>query len=177
MQAHKVGLDLSRLDSPSSAAARSASDSCPPPPKQPRINTALHTQAREAYRKLINTAYHLALGGLPLTAFKAFVQCQKDNGVKLIHGTDSSNTAKTMIHEIALAIQQKIKVVLNSATAISILSDGSQARKSGTEKEFILARTVHLHVGLPVYYIVGNFKNKKNLTRCTLLWGCHSRKY
>ena len=47
---------------------------------QPRIDDVLHQQAKEAYRKLIRTAYLLAVDGQPLTVFQTLVNIQKANG-------------------------------------------------------------------------------------------------
>ena len=44
-------------------------------------------KSRDAYKKLIKTAYRLALNPtLPLKSFKVLVQAQRDCGVRLIEG-------------------------------------------------------------------------------------------
>ena len=101
---------------------------------QPQINTALQQQSRDAYRRLVVTAYLLAVSGQPLTSFKTLVQVQKANGVKLIQGTDDSKKAAEFVSVIADVIRNKITNIVTNATAFSILSDGSQARKTGSKK-------------------------------------------
>lgn len=117
---------------------------------QPSIQTALHQQAEKAYYKLLKTAYMMALDGLPLSSFATLVKIQKANGVPLIQGTHSSNKAKEFIHEIADAIRRKIASII-CKTPFSVLSDGSQARKTSSEKELVFVRVVR--DGVPVYFV------------------------
>lgn len=119
---------------------------------QQSINDAINRQANEAYRKLLVTAYHMAADGLPLSTFKTLVAVQKSNGVTLIQGTESCNRAAEFVHEIAGAIREKITAILQASTAFSVLSDGSQARKTGNEKELVMVRVVK--DGEPVYFVV-----------------------
>ena len=87
------------------------------------------------------TAYLLAVSRQPLTSFKTLVQVQKANGGKLIQGTDDSKKAAEFVSVIADVIRNKITNIVTNATAFSILSDGSQARKTGSEKELVVVRT------------------------------------
>ena len=119
--------------------------------KQPMIDDTLHQQAEQAYKKLLNSAYLLAIDGQPLSTFKTLLRAQKANGVKLIEGTDSSNKAREFVHVIADAVRSEMSTHL-SMSAFSIFSDGSQARKTGSEKELVLVRTVK--DGKPVYFTV-----------------------
>ena len=65
-----------------------------------------------------------ARGGLPLSQFKTLVKVQKDNGVRLLHGKDSSGACSEFVSEIAEAIRETVAVLLCNATAFSILTDG-----------------------------------------------------
>ena len=89
---------------------------------------------------------------MPLSNFRTLVRIQKCNGVKLISGTDSSDKAKEFIHELANAVRIKLSEILNAANGFSLLTDGSQARKTGHEKELVLARVVRN--GNPVFYCI-----------------------
>ena len=80
------------------------------------------------------------------------MKVQKENGVRLIDGTNSTHSAREFISEIAEAIREKLAIILCNATAFSLLTDGSQARKTGAEKELVMVKTVRN--GLPVYYVV-----------------------
>lgn len=119
---------------------------------QPRIDNYLHAAAEDAYRKLIKSAYILAVDGLTFGTFKTLVRVQKANGTCLIEGTESCNKAKEFIRYLAEVIRAKITVTLSSSTAFSILSDGSPARKTGNEKELVMVRVVK--DGRPVYFVV-----------------------
>lgn len=52
-------------------------------PVQPKINTALEEQSRDAYHKLFVTAYFLAVDGELISCFETMVKVQKVNGLKL----------------------------------------------------------------------------------------------
>ena len=108
--------------------------------------------ALDSYRKLLNTAYELALNpSMPLSHFKVLVKCQRQNGVCLIDGKDDSHSCREYIHYIADTIREKVAVILGSAYFMSTLSDGSQARKVKDEKELVLVRTERN--GIPVYFV------------------------
>ena len=57
-------------------------------------------------------------------------------------GYDSQHCARELIHEISNSIREEISKLVADATAFSILSDGSQARKTGSEKELIFIRVM-----------------------------------
>ena len=72
------------------------------------------------------TAYNLALDGLPFNRFKTMVRVQKQNGVKLLKGSESSNRARELVGYIAEAERTKLSSILAQSTAFSLLTDGSQ---------------------------------------------------
>lgn len=152
-QAHKVGLYFEELDGINSEQESSGSvEPGRTAGGQPRINDVLHRQAEDAYRKLLRTAYFMAEAGRPLTEFKTLVKCQKVNGVRLIDGCDSSHNAREFVSELADAIREKVASILCSSIAFAVLTDGSQPKKTGSEKELVLVRTVR--DGVPVYYAI-----------------------
>lgn len=78
---HKISLELEQ----GKGKKRSATNQ--PSLSQKRLENLVETSSNEAYKKLINTAYRLALKPqLPLSTFELLVQCQRENGVKLIQG-------------------------------------------------------------------------------------------
>ena len=93
----------------------------------------------------------MAVNGQPISTYRTMVQIQKANGVQLIEGCDSRDKAKDFITHIADAIKCKIANVLSSSVAFSVLSDGSQARKTGSEKELVLVRVAKS--GIPTYFM------------------------
>lgn len=138
---------------------------------QPQIHSALIDQARMAYRRLIKTAYMLAVDGLPLTSFRTMVNIQRANGVQLISKTDSNDKAREFVQVIAESVREKHVEIMSSVAAFSLLSDGSQARKTGSEKELVFARvvkdgvTVNLCVALQNIDVFGD-ANADNLKAC-----------
>ena len=86
------------------------------------------------------TAYVAATDGLSLSKFKTVVKIQKANGIRLMNGCDSSNAAGEFIHVIADAIRDKLAFIMCSVNAFSVLSDGSQAKKTNAEKELVMIR-------------------------------------
>ena len=103
--------------------------------------------------KMIKTAYELALNPtMPLKQFKVLVKCQRQNGVVLIEGRDGNKAAREYVHCIATAIREKCAAVIASQHFFSLLSDGSQARKTGTEKELVMIRVERN--GIPCYFVV-----------------------
>ncbi|KAJ8018578.1 hypothetical protein HOLleu_43348 [Holothuria leucospilota] len=145
-RAHAVGLEYQEI-----TGAAFTLVPVPSRTSQPTITDALQRSIQEAYRKLLTTAYYVALDGLPLSPFKTFVVVQKKNGVQLLNKTDSNDRAAEFVHELADAIRRKIAILLQSAVAFSVLSDGSQARKTGKEKELVMVRVIK--AGQPVYFV------------------------
>ena len=89
---------------------------------------------------------------MPLKHFKVLVKCQRQNGVVLIDGRDNHKAAREYIHCIADAIREKCAAVIASKHFMSLMSDGSQARKTGSEKELVMIRVERN--GVPCYFVV-----------------------
>ena len=71
-------------------------------------------------------------------------------------GCDDGRAAKQFIHSLASAVKLKCEETIQDSSFFSLLSDGSQSRKTKEDKELLLARIVR-H-GLPVYLLI-NFIN------------------
>ena len=56
-------------------------------------------------------------------------------------GHDDGKTAQEFISYIAEAITEKVAIIFTIAHFMSVLADGSQARKTGSDKEMVLVRT------------------------------------
>jgi hypothetical protein len=120
---------------------------------QPKISTSLVDQSRVAYKKLLRTTYMLATRGQPMSVYKTVVDVQKANGVQLITGTDSGKCAAQFVEELSRSIKIKVASLLNESSFFAMLSDGSQARKTQSEKELVLVRLI-FH-GSPTYLCAG----------------------
>ena len=86
---------------------------------------------------------------------------------------DSPTVCSEFITEISEVIREKVAVMLCSSTAFSILTDGSQPRKTGSEKEIILVRferegiPIPIPIPIPMYYVIGADPRRKCLTPFT----------
>ena len=80
---------------------------------------------------------------MPLSQFKTLVKVQRENGIRFsLIGHNNGKTAQEFISYITEAITEKVAIILASAHFMSILADGSQARKTGSNKEMVLVRTL-----------------------------------
>ena len=147
-KAHGIALHAS-TQSPDSEAAADVTVIHP----QPGIKESMKEASKDAYKKLFNTAYNIAIHGKPFIDFEYVVQLQKENGVKLLQGKQNDRVCAEMIDIIKNVIQDEVAEVLASKTAFSILFDGSQPKKTGSEMELVYVRVVN--DGVPVYYCVG----------------------
>ena len=99
---------------------------------------------------MIKTAYELALHPqLPLKSFKLLVKCLQMHGVALISGEDDNHAVSEYLGSIITAIEEKVAVIMASSHFFSLLSDESQALKTGSDKELVLIRIER--GGIPVY--------------------------
>ena len=100
---------------------------------------------RDAYRKLMRCAYEMALQpSMPHKHFSVLVKCLKENNVRLMEEPDDNLSAE--------AVKEKCAVILGSTHFMSLLSDGSQARRTGKEKELVLIR--FKRNGIPMYMVL-----------------------
>lgn len=67
-------------------------------------------------------------------------------------GRDDSRAAKEFIHSIGVAVKAACEELIRKSPFISLLSDGSQARKTQEDKELMLTRIVRN--GAPLYLLV-----------------------
>ena len=110
-------------------------------PSQPRVHEVQEKCNRENFAKMIRTAYELALNPqLPMSSFQLLVKCQRMNGVRLLSGKDDCKATGEYFEAISKAVTEKVAAVVASKNAMSLLSDGSQARKTKKEKEMVLIR-------------------------------------
>ena len=97
-------------------------------PSQPSVNELQERVNRDNYRKMIRTAYELALNPqFPLSSFKLLVKCQRMNSIRLIGGKDDCKAAGKYFDAITKAVTEKVAAVNASKNAMSLLSDGSQS--------------------------------------------------
>ena len=104
------------------------------------------------YEKMFKIAFNLAEGMMPFNKFHVLVKCVRENNVHLISGKDDHRAAEEYVRYIADSIRGRLALLLCSSNAFSILSDGSEARKTGMEKELVFVRVIK--GGIPVHYCI-----------------------
>ena len=111
----------------------------------------MNSNTSQADRRMIKTAYKLALcPQLPLKSFKLLVKCQRMHDVALISGNDDNHAVSEYLGSIFFAgIQEKVAVIMANLHFFSLLSDGSQACRTGSDKELVLIRIER--GGIPIY--------------------------
>ena len=68
---------------------------------QPTITSCINASAKDSHRKLLRTAYELALApNMSLKHFEVLVKCQKQNGLKPIHGKQDERAVKEYIYHL-----------------------------------------------------------------------------
>ncbi len=70
----------------------------------------------------------------------------------MIEGRDDERAASEYVHTIANAIREKCAAIIASSHFMSLMSDGSQARKTNSEKEMIMVRVERN--GIPCYIMI-----------------------
>ena len=101
----------------------------------------MNSNSLQVYRRMIKTAYKFAFHPqLPLKSFKLLVKCQHMHGVTLISGKDDNHAVSEYLGSTVAAIQEKVAVIMASSQFFSLLSDGSQACKTDSDKELVQNR-------------------------------------
>ena len=70
----------------------------------------------------------------------------------MIEGRDDERATSEYVHTIANAIREKCAAITASSHFMSLMSDGSQARKTNSEKEMIMVRVERN--GIPCYIMI-----------------------
>ena len=62
--------------------------------------------------------------------------------ISIFLGHDNSNTAREFIEYIGKAVIERCASIIQEANFMTFLSYGSQARKTGSDKEMVLSRVM-----------------------------------
>lgn len=106
------------------------------------VNTFYGPTTKGNYRRLIVTALHIALNERPLSDFPDLINLQKKNGLKFLEGKSHEKACAEFIDLLAETVKDDIKNILSNVRFFSITMDGSQPRKTGTEKELLYGKVV-----------------------------------
>ena len=151
--AHKIALQLEKGKPIAEQKDQENSMFLGDGPSQLRVDHLQEAATNEAYKKMIRTAYELTLHpNLPISNFEVLIKCQRMHGVTLISGKDNK-AAGEYIECISKAVNEKVAAILASKHAMSLLSDGSQARKTGSDKGIIsvIKNEIFYHLDSSIY--------------------------
>ena len=87
------------------------------------------------YRRLFVTALHIAMKEKPISDFEDLIELQQNNGLK-----SHEKACAEFIAVLADTLKKAIKLILLQVSAFSLAFDGSQPRKTGTEKKLLYSK-------------------------------------
>ena len=92
------------------------------------------------YRRLFVTALHIAMKEKPISDFEDLIELQQKNGLKFLQGKSHEKACAEFIDVLADTLKKDIKLILLQVSAFSLAFDGSQPRKTGTEKKLLYSK-------------------------------------
>ena len=90
----------------------------------------------------LSTALHVACEENPLSEYPKLIKLHQKNGVLFVNGKSSDKACGVFIDVLAKCMKDYISKILGRVDFFSLLFDGSQPRKTGTEKELVYAKVV-----------------------------------
>ena len=109
---------------------------------QATINDTIESSARGNYKKLVRTALHITLKEKPYSDFPHLTDLQKSNGLKFLQGKTHRKTCAEPIECLADVLRSDLKEILHNANFYSSLFDGSQPKKTYSEKELLYVKVL-----------------------------------
>ena len=109
---------------------------------QTTINDTIESSARGNHEKLVRTALHIALKEKPYSDFPHLIDLQKSNGLKFLQGKIHRKTCAELIKCLADVVRSDLKEILHNANFYSSLFDGSQPKKTYSEKELLFVKVL-----------------------------------
>ena len=91
------------------------------------------------YRRLFVTALHIAMKEKPISDFEDLIELQQKNGLKFLQGKSHEKACAEFIDVLPSTLKD-IKLILLQVSAFSLAFDGSQPRKTGTEKKLLYSK-------------------------------------
>ena len=91
--------------------------------------------AKDNYTRLIRTALHIAIKEKPFLDFPDLIKLQQSNGLKFVNGKTHKKACAKFIEICAKVIRVAIKNILQTSNFFSLLFDGSQPKKTFSEKK------------------------------------------
>ena len=113
-----------------------------PKEKGQRNMLCMYEKKQPNYIHLFNTALYVVKQERPFTDFEGLVDLQKTNGIKFEEGKLNDKACASFISYMADTMREDISAILGSLNFYATAEDGSQARKTGSEKELVYMKTV-----------------------------------
>ena len=76
----------------------------------------------------------------PTSDFEDLIELQQKNSLKFLQGKSHEKTCPEFIDVLADILKKDIKLILLQVSAFSLAFDGSQPRKTGTEKKLLYSK-------------------------------------
>ena len=92
------------------------------------------------YRRLFVTALHIAMKEKPTSDFEDLIELQQKKGLKFLQGKLHEKACAEFIDVLSDTLKKDIKLILFQVSAFSLAFDGSQPRKTGTEKKLLYSK-------------------------------------
>ena len=109
---------------------------------QTTINDTIESSARGNYEKLVRIALHITLKEKPYSDFPHLIDLQKSNGLKFLQGKTHRKTCAELIECLADVVRSDLKEIIYNANFYSSLFDGSQHKKTYSEKELLYVKVL-----------------------------------
>ena len=90
----------------------------------------------------MSTPLHVALNELPMAHFSKLIELQRKNGAKCVQGKNTAASCAVHLDILSDVLCDDIKRIIKAAPFFSIEFDGSQARKTQTNRELIYMQIV-----------------------------------
>ena len=111
---------------------------------QTTIFSSMGKAAQENYTNLIRTALHIAMKEKPYSDFSGLIDLQRSNGIKFLEEKTHRKACAEFIEFLARVVRNDLREILNNCNFYSTLFDGSQPKKTFSEKELLYAKVVEL---------------------------------
>ncbi|KAK6178299.1 hypothetical protein SNE40_013101 [Patella caerulea] len=108
----------------------------------PKIDEVLSENTSRHYRHLFMTCLTVVMKEMAFTNFKDLIELQQKNGVNFLSGKNNQKSCREFVKYLAVAVKSDIEKMLGISNFFSALMDGSQARKTGAEKELVYVKIV-----------------------------------
>ena len=76
----------------------------------------------------------------PISDFEDLIELQQKNGLKFLQGKSHEKACAEFVDVLADTLKKDIKLILLQLSAFSLVFDGLQSQRTGTEKELLFLK-------------------------------------